>query len=326
MDQVNRRSGILKSNGLATFYHHSLVQSFLMDKVTLISASFVFLIVFAAIFAPFVSPYPQDGRGETQNLPARHLAPLSVKEVEGETRFFLLGTDYLGRDLLSRAIYGSRISLTVAFFGVVVSGIVGVFLGLIAGYYRGVVDDIIMRAVDVFMAVPLLILALVLLYVLGPNFINIIMVFAIARWMLYCRISRGVVMSLREQAFVDAARAIGCTDLRIVGKHILPNLVTPILTVASLELPRNILTESALSFLGLGIQPPDSSWGLMLASGRNYIVTASWEVIVPGMAIFLTVCSINLFGIWIRAVSDPLQRWRWLKVTQPADQAVSTVK
>ena len=326
MDQVNKRAGILKSNGLAAFYHHSLVQSFLMDKVTLISASFVFLIVFSAIFAPFVSPYPQDGRGESQNLPTRHMPPLSAKEVEGETRFFLLGTDYLGRDLLSRAIYGSRISLTVAFFGVVVSGIVGVFLGLIAGYYRGVMDDIIMRAVDVFMAVPLLILALVLLYVLGPSFINIIMVFAIARWMLYCRIARGVVMSLREQAFVDAARAIGCTDVRIVGKHILPNLITPILTVASLELPRNILTESALSFLGLGIQPPDSSWGLMLASGRNYIVTASWEVIVPGMAIFLTVCSINLFGIWIRAVSDPLQRWRWLKVTQPADQAVSTIK
>ena len=326
MDRVNKRAGILKLSGLAAFYHHSLVQSILMDKVTLISACFVFLVVFSAIFASFISPYPQDGRGETQSLRTRHVPPLSSAEVEGATRFYLLGTDYLGRDLLSRAIYGSRISMTVAFFGVLVSGILGVFLGLISGYYRGVADDIIMRAVDVFMAVPLLILALVLLYVLGPSFINIIIVFAIARWMLYCRISRGVVMSLREQAFVDAARAIGCTDVRIIGKHILPNLVTPILTVASLELPRNILTESALSFLGLGIQPPDSSWGLMLASGRNYIVTASWEVMVPGLAIFFTVCSINLFGIWIRAVSDPLQRWRWLKVAQLPKHAVSTTE
>jgi peptide/nickel transport system permease protein len=321
MEQIKTSTGSPILSRVGAFYRQPLVQSFLADRITLFSGVFVLVVVFSATFAPFVAPYPQDGRGETQNLRARHVPPMSTALVEGETRFFMLGTDYLGRDLLSRIIYGGRISMTVAFAGVVVSGILGVFLGLMAGFYRGIVDDVIMRAVDIFMAVPLLFLALILLYVLGPSFTNVILVFAVARWMLFCRITRGVVLSLREQPFVDAARAIGCSDGRIIGRHVLPNLITPIFTVASLELPRNILTESALSFLGLGIQPPESSWGLMLASGRNYIVSAWWEVIIPGMAIFLTACTINLFGVWMRAVSDPLQRWRWLKATKEAKRA-----
>ena len=205
--------------------------------------------------------------------------------------------------------------------GVLVSGSIGTFLGLVAGYYRGRVDDVIMRAVDVFMSVPLLFLALMVLYILGPSFTNIIIVFAVARWMLYCRVTRGVVMSLREQTFIEAARALGCSDQRIIVRHILPNLMTPLLTLAALDVPRNILTESALSFLGFGIQPPDSSWGLMLASGRQYITSAWWVVVVPGMAIFLTALSFNLVGLWLRAVSDPLQRWRWLKQTKEAKEA-----
>ena len=192
---------------------------------------------------------------------------------------------------------------------------------MVAGYYRGAIDDVIMRAVDVFMSVPLLFLALMVLYILGPSFTNIIIVFAVSRWMLYCRVTRGVVMSLREQTFIEAARALGCSDQRIIGRHILPNLMTPLLTLAALDVPRNILTESALSFLGFGIQPPDSSWGLMLASGRQYITSAWWVVVVPGMAIFLTALSFNLVGLWLRAVSDPLQRWRWLKQTKEAKEA-----
>lgn len=192
---------------------------------------------------------------------------------------------------------------------------------MVAGYYRGIVDDVIMRIVDVFMSVPLLLLALMVLFILGPSFVNIIIVFAVARWMLYCRVTRGVVMSLREQAFIDAARAIGCSDNRVIARHILPNLITPLLTLAALDVPRNILTESGLSFLGFGIQPPDSSWGLMLSQGRQYIITAWWVVVMPGMAIFLTALSFNLFGVWMRAVSDPLQRWRWLKATKEAKEA-----
>ena len=192
---------------------------------------------------------------------------------------------------------------------------------MVAGYYKGIIDDVVMRAVDVFMSVPLLFLALMVIFVLGPSFKNIIIVFAVARWMLYCRITRGVVMSLREQSFIDAARAVGCSDWRILARHMLPNLFTPILTLAALDVPANILTESALSFLGLGIQPPESSWGLMLSSGREYITSAWWIVVVPGMAIFLTALSFNLFGVWLRAVSDPLQRWRWLRQTKESKEA-----
>ena len=223
--------------------------------------------------------------------------------------------------MVSRLIHGGRISISVGVLGVLVSGSIGIFLGLIAGYYRGKIDDVIMRIVDVFMSIPLLFLALMVLFILGPSFTNIIIVFAVARWMLYCRVTRGVVMSLREQTFVDAARAIGSSDQRIITRHILPNLITPLLTIAALEVPRNILTESALSFLGFGIQPPESSWGLMLASGRQYITTAWWIVVIPGMAIFLTALSFNLFGVWLRAVSDPLQRWRWLKQTKESKEA-----
>lgn len=318
-----------KTNPIVAVWRHPLVGAFLSDPITLVSAAFLAVILLAALLAPWVAPYnPQE-----QQLKLRHTAPLSTgtavlrqqKDADGnfleEQRFFLLGTDHLGRDYLSRLIFGGRISISVGLLGVLVSGAIGVFLGLMAGYYRGLIDDVIMRAVDVFMSVPLLLLALMVLFILGPSFTNIIIVFAVARWMLFCRVTRGVVMSLREQAFVDAARAIGCSDGRIIARHIIPNLLTPLLTLAALEVPRNILTESTLSFLGFGIQPPESSWGLMLAQGRTYIVTAWWVVVVPGMAIFLSALSFNLFGVWMRAVSDPLQRWRWLKATKESKAA-----
>ena len=314
-----------KPNAIVAIWNNALLQAFLNDPITLFSALFLFVIVMAAVFAPLVSPYdPQN-----QQLRLRHEAPLHVgtasiranNQTIEEQRFFLLGTDHLGRDYLSRLIYGGRISISVGLLGVLVSSVIGVFLGITAGYYRGILDDIIMRAVDIFMSVPLLLLALMVLFILGPSFTNIIIVFAVARWMLFCRVTRGVVLSLREQAFVDAARAIGASDGRIIGRHVLPNLITPLLTLAALEVPRNILTESTLSFLGFGIQPPESSWGLMLSQGRDYIVTAWWVVVVPGTAIFLTALSFNLFGVWMRAVSDPLQRWRWLKATKEAKEA-----
>ena len=284
------------------------------------------LVVLAVVFAPIAAPHQPN----EQQIQLRHLPPFStgIADVKDpgaarvqEERFYLLGTDHLGRDMVSRLVYGGRISIAVGFLGVIVSSCIGVFLGLIAGYYRGWLDDIIMRAVDVFMTVPLLFLALAVIFILGPSFRNIIIVFAVARWMLYCRITRGVVMSLREQTFIDAARAIGASDQRILARHILPNLITPILALAALDVPATILTESALSFLGFGIQPPESSWGLMLASGRAYITSAWWMVVVPGSAIFVTALSFNLFGVWMRAVSDPLQRWRWLKQTKESKSA-----
>jgi peptide/nickel transport system permease protein len=313
-------------NPIAAVFQRPLVQAFFNDPITLISGIFLAITLLAVLFAPLVSPHdPND-----QQVRLRHLPPLAtgnaiIKESGAarlqEERLYLLGTDHLGRDYLSRLIYGGRISISVGVLGVLVSSLIGVFLGLVAGYYRGLIDDVIMRAVDVFMSVPLLLLALMVLFILGPSFTNIIIVFAVARWMLFCRVTRGVVMSLREQAFIDAARAIGCSDGRIIGRHIIPNLITPLLTLAALDVPRNILTESSLSFLGFGIQPPESSWGLMLSQGRTYIVTAWWVVVVPGFAIFLSALSFNLFGVWMRAVSDPLQRWRWLRATKEAKEA-----
>ncbi len=312
-------------NPIVAVWRQPLVQAFLSDPVTLISGTFITLVILAAIFAPYVAPHDENDR----QLPLRQIGPFSsgiatdrseTPSVE-EKRFFILGTDNLGRDMLSRLIFGARISLAVGVIAVLVSGFIGLALGLVAGFYRGLVDDVIMRAVDVFMAVPLLLLALIVIFILGASFINIIIVFAVARWMLYTRVSRGVVLSLRETAFVDAARAIGSSDQRIILRHILPNLITPIMTVAALDVPRIILTESTLSFLGFGIQPPDSSWGTMLASGREYIRTAWWIVVMPGLAIFFTALSFNLFGTWLRAVSDPLQRWRWLKQTKESREA-----
>ena len=315
-----------KPNPLLGLWRKPLVQAFLSDGVTLTSGIFLIVVLVAVLFAPLVSPH----KYQEQQVRLRHLAPLStgtaiVKDTADrsvkEKRYYLLGTDHLGRDMVSRLIHGGRISISVGILGVLVSGSIGIFLGLIAGYYRGKIDDVIMRVVDVFMSIPLLFLALMVLFILGPSFTNIIIVFAVARWMLYCRVTRGVVMSLREQTFVEAAKAIGSSDQRIITRHILPNLITPLLTIAALEVPRNILTESALSFLGFGIQPPESSWGLMLASGRQYITTAWWIVVIPGTAIFLTALSFNLFGVWLRAVSDPLQRWRWLKQTKESKEA-----
>ena len=312
-------------NPVVAIWRQPLVQACFNDPITIISAAFLLLVVLAAIFAPIVVPHaPQD-----QQLPLRHLAPFSsgtatdytVSPPVKEGRFFILGTDHLGRDYLSRLIFGGRISLAVGVLGVLFSSSIGVSLGLVAGYFRGTVDDIIMRVVDVFMSVPLLLLALMIIFILGPSFTNILIVFALARWMLFCRVTRGMVMSLREQAFIDAAKALGCTDQRIILRHVLPNLIAPILTLAALEVPRNILTESTLSFLGFGIQPPDSSWGLMQSQGRQYIITAWWVVVIPGVAIFLTALSFNLFGVWLRAVTDPLQRWRWLKATKEAKEA-----
>lgn len=314
-----------RPNLLVAAWRRPLIQAFFSDSITLISATFLLFVIVVAAFAPLASPHdPED-----QQLRLRHIPPGASGMATDRTadppvqdeRYFLLGTDHLGRDMLTRLFYGARISIAVGGLGVLVSGVIGMFLGLMAGYYRGWVDDVIMRTVDVFMSVPLLLLALMVLYILGPSFTNIIIVFAVARWMLYCRVTRGVVLSLREQAFVDAARAIGCSDRRIIGRHIVPNLITPLLTIAALEVPRNILTESTLSFLGFGIQPPQSSWGLMLAQGRQYIVTAWWVVVIPGTSIFLTALAFNLFGVWLRAVSDPLQRWRWLRASKEAKEA-----
>lgn len=283
------------------------VQALLRDKLTLAAIIFLLVLFFAAIFAPWVAPFDP----EEQSLMLRNQPPMTADEAGGAIPH-LLGTDQLGRDLLSRLIYGARISLAVGISGALFSGVFGVVLGLVAGYYRGIVDDIVMRLVDIQMGFPSLMTALLVLYVLGPGMWKVIFVLAVTRWMVFARVSRSLVLSTREEVFVEAARTIGCTDRRILFRHILPNLLSPLLVIVTLEVATMILTEASLSFLGLGIQPPDSSWGLMLAQGRAYITSAWWLVTYPGVIILLTALSLNLIATWARAVTDPVTRWRYL--------------
>ncbi|MDQ2654683.1 MAG: ABC transporter permease [Chloroflexota bacterium] len=277
------------------------------DPFALTAAIFMVVLILAAVFAPWVAPYDPERGG----LMLRNKPPLTPSADGGIP--YLLGTDPLGRDELTRLIYGARVSLAVGFLSVLVSGTIGVTLGLIAGYYRGGIDDLIMRIVDLQMGFPSLLMALLVLYVLGGGVWKVILVLAVTRWMVYARVTRSFVLSQRESVFVEAAKATGCTDRRIMLRHIIPNLTSPLLVLATLEVATAILTEASLSFLGLGIQPPQSSWGLMLAEGRSYVTTAWWLVTFPGLAILLTALSLNLLAGWGRAITDPVTRGYYLR-------------
>jgi peptide/nickel transport system permease protein len=216
-----------------------------------------------------------------------------------------LGTDTLGRDVASRLLYGARVSLVVGFAAVALSGVVGVGLGLVSGWYRGWLDDVLMRLGDVQLAFPVLVLAVAVLAVLGASVVNLILVLAVTGWTTYARIVRGEVLTLRERDFVAAARALGAGDAWILRRHLLPNVLPPITVVATFSVARTIIAEASLSFLGLGIPAPAPSWGAMLDEGRNYITTGWWLALFPGLAILVLVLGINLVGDWLRDVLDP---------------------
>ena len=285
-----------------------LLRALVDDKVVLVAACFIILVIGSATFAGIVAPHDP----YAQSIRTRMKPPGTPAVQEGAPPY-LLGTDQLGRDVLSRLIYGARISLTVGVATALFSGTVGVTLGLIAGFYRGRIDDFIMRLVDLQMSLPGLLLALFVLYALGPGVQNLILVMIITRWMVYARITRGMMLSLRERPFVEAGRALGCSDRRLILLHMLPNLISPIIVLATLEIATMMLALAALDFLGMGIQPPDSSWGLMLAQGRESITTAWWLVTFPGLAIMLTALSFNVLATWVRVVTDPVNSWRWVR-------------
>jgi peptide/nickel transport system permease protein len=258
----------------------------------------VVVVLLAALFAPWIVPFDPLEQDINQRL----------KDPGWQTaagRVHPLGTDHLGRDILARVIFGSRIALVVGLSAVLISGVLGMAIGLVAGYFGGKVDDFFMRLADVQLAFPFILLAIAVIGVLGPSLRNIIIVIGVSSWVVYARVVRGEVLSIREREFVQAAIALGSRDGRILLRHVLPNAFTPWLVVATLDMARVIVIESALSFLGLGVQPPTPTWGGMLADGRVYLSTAWWLATFPGLAILVTVLGINLLGDGLRDTLDP---------------------
>jgi len=272
------------------------------NKLSVIGMMIILLLVITAIFAPFLAPYPEQAKGEP-NLKER-LQPPSLKHP--------FGTDHMGRDILSRVIYGARTSLIIGFSVVTIAVIIGLFLGLIAGYLGGKFDIMSMRITDVFLAFPPLLLALLIASTLGRGMLNAILALAISWWPWYTRLARGMAISVKNRPYVEAAKAMGIADWKIMLRHILPNSISPLIVQATMDIGSAILEAAALSFLGLGVQPPTPDWGLMISEGKNYFLNYWWYPVFPGLAIFVTVIAFNLVGDAVREVIDPRLRRRLL--------------
>lgn len=266
------------------------------NRIGALGASVVLLLLLVAILAPLLAPYDPIQMFLDQRLrpPGPH---------------FLLGTDEFGRDILSRVIFGTRVSLQVGLISVSIGMVSGVFLGMIAGYYGGLVDNVIMRILDVFFAFPPILLALVMVAMLGPGITNTMVAIGVVYAPRFARVVRGSVLSLKEKEFIEAAQCMGARAGRIIFVHILPNASAPIIVQATLALAGAMLVEASLSFLGLGTQPPTPSWGTMLSSSRRYVELAPWASIFPGLAISLAVLGFNLFGDGLRDILDPRLRY-----------------
>lgn len=295
--QVGARTGFRSRRRPRLLWLRSLFR----NPVGLFGALLVTLVVLTAIAAPLITPHDPT----KLNLRSRLLPPAWYEQGDPQ---FLLGTDQLGRDLLSRLIFGSRISLLVGITGVAVSIVVGVLLGLVSGYFGGFVDNIISRFIDTFLAVPFIVLAMAVIGVLGPqgsNLAALIIVLGLVNWVTFARVVRGEVLSVKNREYIEAARCIGQRDSWIILRHVLPNVTASIIVLGTLQIATVIIAESSLSFLGLGVQPPTVTWGIMLAEGRDHLATSWWLATFPGVAITLTVLGIILWGDWLRDVLDP---------------------
>lgn len=272
-----------------------LLRRVLKNKLAFVGLFFIFFIFSIALLANYIAPYDPYG--------------INVyKVLEPPSKEHILGTDELGRDVFSRIIYGARVSLKVGFIAMGIAIITGTLIGAIAGYYGGIIDSIIMRIVDVMLSFPTLFLILAVVAVLEPSIYIIMVVIGLTGWMDVSRLVRAEVLSIKERDFVLAARAMGASSGRIILRHILPNAIYPVIVAATFSVGGAILIESGLSFLGLGIQPPEPSWGGILSVGKDYITVAWWMSLFPGIAIFLTVLSFNLLGEALRDAMDP-KKW-----------------
>ncbi len=268
------------------------------NRLTAAAMIILILIVLVALFAPYIIPYPEH-ISDAVNMGEKFLPPSAQH---------LFGTDELGRDIFSRVLYGSRISLTTAILAVVLSLVIGVPLGAIAGTLGHAVDEVIMRITDVFLSFPPLLLAIVFVSTLGPSLNNAIAAIALSWWPWYTRLVRGQAISLKERKFVQAAETIGTPRMKIIMRHIVPNTISPVIVQASMDMGGVILTVASLSFLGLGAQAPQPEWGLMINVSKNYFPDIWWYSVFPGLAIFVTVLAFNLIGDGIREILDPKTR------------------
>ncbi len=273
-------------------HQRKLIKRFFKNKLGVLGALLVVLVILLAIFAPIISPYTP----EEMNMLYKRQAP---------QKSFIFGTDKFGRDIFSRIIYGSRVSLTVGIISVGIGVFFGIILGLYSGYTGSIIDNIIMWFMDMLMSFPSILLALVVITVLGSSLENTMIAIGITYVPTFTRIVRGSVMEVKDQEFVEAAEAIGSGESKILFKHILPNVMAPIIVQATLALSGAILTEATLSFLGLGVQPPMPSWGAMLSDSRSYMELAPWTVIFPSLAIMFSVLGFNILGDGLRDVLDP---------------------
>lgn len=267
------------------------------SKTGLIGVVIVLIVVFMAITASFIAPYDPSKQDLMNKLAGPAFAGGSLDH--------LMGTDQLGRDILSRIIYGSRVTILVAFSGTVCAGILGTLMGALAGYYGKWVDAVIMRIVDIQLSFPFILLALFVAAVLGRSLRNIILIAAISNWVQYARLIRGEILTVREMEYIEAIRSVGGKNGRIILYHILPNVISPMIVQATLGMARIVLMEASLSYLGLGVPLEIPTWGRMLSEGRDYMLTDPWLAVFPGIAITITVLGVNLMGDWLRDYLDP---------------------
>jgi len=290
-------------SGMATSYRRKELrrafQSMLTSRWALVGMLILLVVTFVAIFGPWLAPFDPN----RQNIMMRLLEP---GEAGAGSLTYWLGSDQLGRDVLSRLLYGARVSLLVGVAAIAVGGTLGTIAGLVSGYFGGWIDDVLMRLGDIQLAFPFILLAIMFLVVLGPGLVNIILVLGIGQWITYARIVRAQTLSLREKEYVEAARAMGDSTFSILFRTILPNIIAPLTVIASFNVAGVILSEAALSFLGLGVPPDVPTWGSMLSESRDHLLSNKWWMAVfPGLAIVFTVLAFNIIGDWLRDFLDP---------------------
>jgi len=293
---------IFKEKINSSHWFNRILSMFLNDKLAFVSIIFLIFIVFLSILGPSLI----NESFIKMNLRLRNLEPFSF-----EHHFmYFFGADALGRSMIARLIVATQNTIFIAGSAVFLSMTIGGVLGLISGYFGGKPGNLIMRIADIIMSFPSLLLAVIVLYMFDPGLINLIIVLAFTRMPIYMRTARAEVLEIRERLFVSAAISMGASDSRIIFKHIAPLTIPTLITIATLDFAFVMLGESALSFLGVGIQPPEVTWGLMVAQGRNYLQIAWWLAFFPGLMIMLVALSLNLLSSWLRIVLDPTQRWR----------------